>query len=50
VVLEEFTANAPTIRAYYWFTPPEQWAYLAHAEKLNLRIARALHAAEIRLA
>jgi len=50
VVLEDFTANAPTIKAYYWFTPPEQWAYLAHAEKLNLRVARALHAAEIKLA
>lgn len=50
VVLEDFTANAPTIKAYYWFTPPEQWAYLAHAEKLNLRLARALHAAEIKLA
>jgi MscS family membrane protein len=50
VVLEEFTGGAPTIKAYYWFTPPDQWAYLAHAEKLNLRIARALAAAEIKLA
>ena len=50
IVLEDFIANAPTIKAYYWFTPPEPWAYLAHAEKLNLRIARHLHAAEIKLA
>jgi MscS family membrane protein len=50
VVFEEFASGAPTLKAYYWFTPPDPWAYLAHAEKLNLRIARALSAAEVKLA
>jgi MscS family membrane protein len=50
VTFDDFAANAPTLKVHYWFTPPDQWAYLAHAEKLNLRIARALSAADIRLA
>jgi MscS family membrane protein len=50
VTFDDFAGNAPTLKVHYWFTPPDQWAYLAHAEKLNLRIARALSAADIRLA
>jgi MscS family membrane protein len=50
VTFDDFAGNTPTHKVHYWIKPPDQWAYLAHAEKLNLRIARALSAAEIKLA
>jgi MscS family membrane protein len=50
VVLEDIVAGAATIRIYYWFNSADAWGFAAHAEKVNLRVIRALAANEIRLA
>jgi MscS family membrane protein len=50
VFFEEIAGGSAVLRAYYWFTPPDSPAYLAHADKVNLRIMRALAAADIHLA
>jgi MscS family membrane protein len=50
VVLEDIVAGAATIKVYYWFNSADAWAFAAHAEKVNVRVMRALAANEIRLA
>ena len=50
VVFDEFAGGAPSIKVYYWFNSADPWAYAAHAERINLRVARSLAAMEIRLA
>ncbi|MCX7007482.1 MAG: mechanosensitive ion channel family protein [Kiritimatiellaeota bacterium] len=34
----DITNTALTIQAIYWYHPAEQWAYMAHAEQVNLAI------------
>jgi len=50
VALEDLTGGSAVIRVYYWFTPPDPWAYAQHAQRVNLRIAQALSAGEVSLA
>ena len=42
--------NHPSIKVFYWFIPADQWAYMEHAQKVNLRIMRAFADAGIKLA
>jgi small-conductance mechanosensitive channel len=50
VVFEDISGGSAVIKLYYWFTPPDIWGYAEHAQRVNLRITRALAAAEIKLA
>jgi MscS family membrane protein len=50
VLFEELVNGAPTIKVNYAFNSNDAQAFAAHAEKLNLRLLRALAAAEIKLA
>ena len=38
VSFDEFNADSLNIRVFYWFTPPDYWAYLEHAQQVNLRL------------
>jgi len=38
VVFNEYNADSLNILVVYWYAPPDYWAYLLHAEKVNLRI------------
>jgi len=38
VYFTEFGASALNIFVIYWFIPPAYWDYMAHSEKVNLRI------------
>ena len=38
VFFNEFNADSLNILVVYWYAPPAWWDYLAHAERLNLRI------------
>ncbi len=42
VHLSEIQDGKPTLAVSYWYAPPEHWAFMAHAEQLNLRIYQAL--------
>jgi MscS family membrane protein len=42
VYLSEIQEGKPTLAVTYWYAPPDHWAYMAHAEQLNLRIHKAL--------
>lgn len=50
VALEDVVNGAPVIKVNYAFNSVDAQAFAGHAEKLNLRLLRALAAAEIRLA
>ena len=50
VVFEDISGGGAVIKVYYWFTPPDVWEYADHAQRVNLRITRALAAAEVKLA
>lgn len=49
VFFADITSTALTLQATYWFHPAEQWAYMAHAEKVNLAILQQFTAAGITL-
>jgi MscS family membrane protein len=34
----EFRPDGLTIQVLYWYAPPDNWAYMDHAERVNLRI------------
>ncbi len=38
VFFQDFMADSLNIFVIYWFAPADHWEYMAHAEKLNLRI------------
>ena len=38
VFFQEFADSALVIRVLYWFSSPDYWAYVEHAERVNLRI------------
>ena len=48
VYLEDLTGGGAVVRVYYWFTMAPGWAYQEHAEKVNLRILRALAGVEVK--
>lgn len=47
---EELKADNLNIKVFYWYTPPEYWGYLAHAEKINLMLLDRFAAAGIEFA
>jgi MscS family membrane protein len=47
VHLSEIQEGKPTLAVVYWYAPPDYWAYMAHAEQLNLRLYQALAQAEV---
>ncbi len=38
VAFNEFNADSLNIVVFYWYAPPDYWAYLDHAERLNMKI------------
>lgn len=38
VFFSEFNPDGLNLFAIYWYAPPDWWDYMAHAEKLNVRI------------
>jgi small-conductance mechanosensitive channel len=38
VFFSEFKPDGFTIQVLYWYAPPDNWAYMEHAERVNLRI------------
>jgi small-conductance mechanosensitive channel len=38
VFFSEFKSDGFTIQVLYWYAPPDNWAYMEHAERVNLRI------------
>jgi MscS family membrane protein len=51
VALDEFRAEGPNLKAFYWFVPvTDYWGFLEHAERINLRIAERFAAERIRMA
>lgn len=40
VALETLAVDALKIKVFYWHTPPDYWAYLAHAERVNLELLK----------
>ncbi len=47
VYFNDFNANSLNIYVTYWFAPPAKWDYLAHCQKLNLRIVQEFEKAGI---
>jgi MscS family membrane protein len=50
VHLSEIQDNKPALAVTYWYAPPDHWAFMAHAERLNLRMYQALTDAGLALA
>jgi MscS family membrane protein len=50
VALETLATDALKIKVFYWHTPPDYWAYLAHVERVNLELLRRFKAAGIEFA
>jgi small-conductance mechanosensitive channel len=47
VFLDQFSANAFSIVFYYWYAPPDFWAFKAFGDKLNFNIFRRFEEAGI---
>ena len=50
VAFETLATDALKIKVFYWHTPADYWAYLAHAERVNLALLRRFKAAGIEFA
>jgi len=50
VYFSDVTPESLTLSVTYWYVPPDYWAYMEHAEKVNLRVLGALAEAGIALA
>lgn len=50
VFFSDYTANSLNLNVIYWYAPPNNAEYMAHAEKINLRILEEFNRAEIKLA
>jgi MscS family membrane protein len=51
IAFDEYAPGGhPSIRVLYWFASADQWAYMGHAQKVNLRILGALADAGIKMA
>ena len=50
VAFETVATDALKIKVFYWHAPPDYWAYLAHAERVNLELLRRFAAAGIEFA
>jgi small-conductance mechanosensitive channel len=38
VFFQDYTADSLNIQVVYWFAPADHWAYMEHAQQVNLRI------------
>jgi MscS family membrane protein len=50
VAFETLATDALKIKVFYWHTPADYWAYLAHAERVNLALLRSFKDAGIEFA
>jgi hypothetical protein len=50
VYLDEIKGNALSILVTYWYHPPDQWAYLEHAHRVNIEIVERCKAEGIEFA
>jgi MscS family membrane protein len=50
IFFSDYTANSLNLNIIYWYAPPNSDEYMAHAEKINLRILDEFNRAEIHLA
>lgn len=50
VYFDEFNPDSLSIVVFYWYAPPDYWAYLEFGERINLEIIRRFAEAGIRLA
>lgn len=50
VFFNEFNADSLNIRVFYWYAPPDYWAFMEHAQRLNLRIFEEFEKAGIEFA
>ena len=50
VAFETVATDALKIKVFYWHAPPDYWAYLAHAERVNLELLRRFAEAGIEFA
>ena len=50
VYFNDINTESLNIRAIYWYAPPEYWDYMAHCQRVNLRIAEEFEHAGIRFA
>jgi len=50
VYFNELNADSLNIIAFYWFHPPDYWAYLDHAQRVNLELMRRFEAEGIEFA
>jgi len=50
VYFEEFNPDSLSIVIFYWYEPPDYWAFLDLSERINLEIVRRFAEADIKLA
>lgn len=50
VFFNEFNPDSLNIRMIYWYAPPDFWAFMEHAQRLNLRIMEEFEKAGIEFA
>ena len=50
VHFEEFNPDSLSIVLFYWYEPPDYWAFLDFSERINLKIVRRFAEAGVRLA
>ena len=50
VFFNEFNPDSLNIRVIYWYAPPDYWAFMEHAQRLNLRIMEEFEKAGIEFA
>jgi MscS family membrane protein len=49
IYFDQFNPDSLNIKAFYWFTPTDYWAYMEHAHELNVKLLKEYAAAGIRL-
>jgi MscS family membrane protein len=50
IFFDDFTPDGLNLKIIYWFNSTHYWAYLQHAQQINLRILRLLNSSNIPLA
>jgi len=50
VYFDEFNPDSLSIRIFYWYQPPDYWAFCEFSERVNLEIIRRFAEAGIELA
>jgi MscS family membrane protein len=50
VYFEEFNPDSLSIVVFYWYEPPDYWAFCDFSERINLEIVRRFAEAVVKLA